>query len=75
MKIKAFSAPTLTSAVADRLTATLGNRPGVDALKINPDTQELYIAFNEQLLDLPTLIGLMADAGCPLRTINAVFFK
>jgi hypothetical protein len=72
MKMRALNVPILTREVADRLEALLNDRPGVEVLKIGLESHELYIAFNERILDLRTLAGLMAEAGCPLRSIRAV---
>jgi hypothetical protein len=75
MEIKALNVPNLTHEVAHRLETSLGERPGVELLNILLDSQELYISFNERVLNLPTLARIMAEAGCPLRNISAVFVK
>ena len=75
MEIKALNVPNLTADIAVRLEASLGKQPGVELLDILHDSQEFHIAFNEHILNLPTLARILADAGCPLRTMSAVFIR
>jgi hypothetical protein len=75
MQIKALNVPNLTADMAERLESSLRKQPGVELLDILRDSQEFHLTFNEHVLNLPTLARILADAGCPLRTMSAVFIK
>jgi hypothetical protein len=49
--------------------------PGIEQLRINLQTQELQILFDESQLAFLTLTQIMAQAGCPLRNMNAALLK
>lgn len=74
MEFKALRAPALTEEVAIKLEARLNALPGVEQLIISLETQELHIVFDENRIGLRTLVQEMANAGCPLRNINAALF-
>ena len=75
MEFKALRVPTLTQEVALNLETLLSNLSGLEQLKINLETQELYIVFDEQQLGFHRLVQEMAKAGCPLRYIDAALLK
>lgn len=75
MEFEALHVVALTEEVARGLETSLQHLPGIEQLGINLQTQEIRILFDESQLALVTLTQLMAQAGCPLRNINAVLVK
>jgi hypothetical protein len=75
MEFEALRIPALTQEVAARLENSLVDLPGVEWLKININTQEVQIIFDENQLNFLDLIRVMATAGCPLHNINAALLK
>ena len=74
-QLKVLQAPDLTAEAAKKLEASLAELPGVEAFEIAAERQELYIAFNEQVLSLKTLAAVMTEAGFPLRNIQAMLIQ
>jgi hypothetical protein len=75
IEFKALHIADLTEEVAKRLDASLQGLPGIQQFTITLVTQELYILFDEKQLSFQTLARAMAEAGCPLRNINAAVIK
>jgi hypothetical protein len=75
MEFEALRIPALTQEVAARLENSLVNLQGVESLKINIDTQQVQIIFDENQLGFLDLTRVMATAGCPLHNINAALLK
>lgn len=71
MEFKALRVPALTSEVAGNLRTILQHLPGVKELKINLESQELYVEFDENQLGFRALVQEMDKAGCSLRNIDA----
>lgn len=71
MEFKALRVPALTREVAGNLETVLKRLPGVKDLKINLESQELYVEFDENQLGFRALVQEMDKAGCPLRNIDA----
>ena len=74
IRFKALRIPVLTREVALNLERLFNNLPGIEQFSIIPETQELDIAFDKNRLSFQTLSQAMAQAGCPLRNINAALF-
>ena len=74
-EFKALQVPDLTAEVADKLEASLRTLSGIKKFKITLRDQELYVAFDEQTLPFQTLAQILAEAGCPLRNMRAVFIQ
>ncbi len=75
IEFKALRIVDLTEEVAKKLDASLKSLPGIQQFTITLATQELYILFDEKQLSFQTLAQVMAEAGCPLRNINAAVIK
>lgn len=75
IEFKALHIVDLTEEVAKKLDASLKSLPGIQQFTITLATQELYILFDEKQLSFQTLAQVMAEAGCPLRNINAAVIK
>jgi hypothetical protein len=75
MEFEALHVAALTEEVARGLEISLRNLPGIEQLRINLQTQELQILFDESQLAFLTLTQIMAQAGCPLRNMNAALLK
>jgi len=75
LKFEALHIPLLTEEVALSLADSLKNLPGIEQLKINLETKEVHIVFDEGQLGFLTLTQAMAKAGCPLRNINIALLK
>jgi copper chaperone CopZ len=75
LKFEALHVRVLTEEVATKLEISLNDLPGVEQLKINLDTHEVHIVFDENQLGFLTLVQAMAMAGCPLHNINAALLK
>lgn len=71
MEFKALRVPSLTSDVAENLQNLLNDLPGVSKFEITLETQELYIAFDENQIGFQTLAVEMAKVGCSLHHIDA----
>jgi len=71
MEFKALHVHALTEDVATNLQSLLSNLSGVEQFEITLETQELYILFDEDQIGFQTLAQKMAQAGCPLRDIDA----
>jgi hypothetical protein len=75
LKFEALHVPALTPEVAGRLEKSFESLPGVEDFKINIETREVHVVFDESLLGFLTLTQEMATAGCPLRGISAALLK
>ena len=75
IEFKALRVPALTEEVAIKLQMLFHDLPGIEQFTITIATHELQIVFDEDRLDFHSLIEVMAKAGCPLRSINAVLLK
>ena len=75
MEFEALNIPALTEEIAVSLEKSLKILPGITQLEINVDTRSVQIIFDEGQLGFLTLIQTMAQAGCPLRRINAALLK
>ncbi len=71
MEFKALRVPSLTPEVAENLKNLLSDLPGVNKFEITLETQELYIAFDENQVGFQLLAEEMAKVGCSLRHIDA----
>lgn len=71
MEFKALRVPSLTGEVAENLQKLLSDLPGVKKFEITLDTQELYIAFDENQVGFQMLAEEMAKVGCSLHHIDA----
>ncbi|MBN1994368.1 MAG: hypothetical protein JW953_16845 [Anaerolineae bacterium] len=71
MEFKALHVHSLTEEIAANLETLLSDLSGVEKFEITLETQELYILFDETQLCFQTLAENMAQAGCPLRGIDA----
>ncbi len=71
MEFKALRVPALTEEVVQNLNARLPAIEGVQNFQITPETQELYIMFDENQIGFQTLAQELAKAGCPLKNIDA----
>ncbi len=71
MEFKALRVPSLNQTVAEKLNHVLSDLPGVKKFEITLETQELYIAFDENQVGFRTLAQEMAKAGCSLKNIDA----
>jgi copper chaperone CopZ len=75
LKFEALHIPTLTQAVAHNLEQALGTLPGVQQLDISVEDREVHVTFDEGRLEFTTLVQVMGEAGCPLRSITAALLK
>ena len=75
MEFKALRIPTLTKEIAEQVETSLYALPGIKHVIITLETQELYIAFDENQIGIRTVINEMTQAGCPLWNISAALFK
>ncbi|MFN8454215.1 MAG: hypothetical protein U0401_05985 [Anaerolineae bacterium] len=75
LEFEALHIPALTSEVASNLENSLRILPGVETYKINVETRQIQVVFDEQRLGFVNLIQAMSVAGCPLRSINAALLK
>lgn len=75
LEFEALHVPTLTEEIALNLENSLRILPGVTQLKIDLDARTIKIIFDEGQLGFLTLTREMAQAGCPLRHINAALLK
>ena len=71
MEFKALHVHSLTEEVAANLEKLLSELSGIKQFAITPETQELYIMFDENQIGFQALAQNMAKAGCPLRDIDA----
>jgi len=71
MEFKALRVPALTEEVVQNLNTRLPAIKGVQDFQITPETQELYIMFDENQIGFQTLAQELAKAGCPLKNIDA----
>lgn len=71
VQLWALRVSTLTTDTARKLETVLSNLPGVEAFTITLEIQELHIVFDQNRLDVRTLIGEMAEAGCSIRDMSA----
>ena len=71
MEFKALHVNALTKEVATNLETLLSKLSGVQEFAITLETRELYIVFDEQQIGFQDLAEKMAQAGCPLRDIDA----
>lgn len=75
LEFEALRVPALTEEIALGLESSLKALPGVTQLKIDLTSQTIRIVFDEERLGFLTLTQAMAQAGCPLRYINAALLK
>lgn len=75
LEFEALHVPALTEEVALSLEKSLKILPGVTRLKIDLNSHTVQIVFDERQLGFLTLTQAMAQAGCPLRHINAALLK
>jgi hypothetical protein len=75
MEFEALHVTSLTEEVALGLEKSLRRLPGIEKLRINLQTHELQILFDESQLAFLTLTQILAQAGCPLRNMNAALLK
>src|SRR5512139_522545 len=75
LKFEALHVPALTPEVACRLEQSFESLPGVENFKIDMETREVQVVFDESQLGFLTLTQAMATAGCPLRNISAALLK
>ena len=75
VEFKALRVPALTEDVASRLEFLFSQLAGVADYRIVVDSQTLEIRFDELVLDFQTLARELANAGCPLRNMNAALIK
>ena len=71
MEFKALHVNSLTDEVAENLEMLLGELSGIEEFTVTLETRELYIMFDEKLIRFQDLVEKMAQAGCPLRDIDA----
>jgi copper chaperone CopZ len=71
MEFKALRVPTLNQDVAQTLETLLNHLPGVEHFVITLEHSELCVVFDENQLDLHTLVQVLAQAGCPVQRIEA----
>lgn len=71
MEFRALHTTSLTEEIAVNLENLLSDLPGIKQFVIAVDSQEFRIVFDERQLGFRALVGEMAKAGCPLRSINA----
>jgi hypothetical protein len=69
LKFEALHVPALTPEVADRLEKSFESLPGVENFKIDMETREVQVVFDESQLGFLTLTQAMATAVCPLRNL------
>jgi hypothetical protein len=75
LEFEALHVPALTKEIALNLENSLKILPGVTQLRIDLDARTIQIIFDEGQLGFLTLTRAMAQAGCPLRHINAALLK
>lgn len=75
LEFEALHIPALTPEVAINLENSLRILPGVETYRINIETRQIQVVFDEQQLGFVNLINAMSTAGCPLRSINAALLK
>lgn len=75
LEFEALHVPALTEEVATRLEQFLKQSPGIVHLQINLEGRALQIRFDEERVDFLQLTQIMAQAGCPLRQIDAALLK
>lgn len=75
LEFEALHVPALTEEVAIRLEQFLKQSPGIVHLQINLEGRALQIRFDEERVDFLQLTQIMAQAGCPLRQIDAALLK
>lgn len=71
MEFKALNVPELNEETAANLDALFSTLSGIRQYTITVDTGELDIVFDENQLSFRALISEMAQAGCPLKRIDA----
>ncbi len=75
LEFEALHVPALTKEVAVSLEQFLKQRPGIVQFQINLESRALQIRFDEDQVDFLQLTQIMAQAGCPLRRIDAALLK
>lgn len=75
LEFEALHIPALTEEVAVKLEQFLGRSPGIVQIQINLERRALQIRFDEEQVDFLRLTQIMAEAGCPLRQIDAALLK
>src|SRR5688572_14658925 len=75
MEFTALRVPALTEEVTGKLKALFSDLPGVERFTFTLESQELHIIFDESRVDFRTLAQKMANAGCPLRNIEAALVR
>jgi copper chaperone CopZ len=75
LEFEALHVPALTEEVAINLEQFLTQIPGIVQLQINVESRALQIRFDEARVDFLQLTQVMAQAGCPLRQIDAALLK
>ncbi len=75
LEFEALHIPALTPEIASNLENSLRLLPGVENYRINVETRQVQVVFDEQRLGFVNLIQVMSVAGCPLRSINAALLK
>ena len=71
VQLWALRVSTLTADTARKLETVLKGLPGVETFTIILESQELTILFNQNQLDVRTLVEEMAAAGCSIRDMSA----
>lgn len=74
-RFQALNVPRLTEEVAQKLEIFLNNQPGVEAFTISVEKRQFHIIFDQTQIGFEQLARVLANAGCPLQTINAALFK
>ena len=72
---KALQVPDLDDEVAIKLRQLLENVCGVEEFSILPESRQVYVAFNDNLLPIQMLGKILAEAGCPLSKMQAVLIQ
>jgi hypothetical protein len=75
MEFTALRVPMLTEEVAANLRTLFSDLPGIEGFTFALEIQELHIIFDEGRIDFRTLAQEMAQAGCPLRNIEAALLR
>jgi len=75
MKFEALNVPSLTPEIADSLTKTLTNLPGVQEFVIVVEKRQFHIIFDPEKLPFHILAQAMGSAGCPIQDISAATFN
>ncbi|NJN94544.1 MAG: hypothetical protein HC875_10835 [Anaerolineales bacterium] len=75
LEFEALHIPALTEEVAVKLEQFLSRSPGIVQIQIDLERRALQIRFDEARVDFLQLTKIMAEAGCPLRQIDAALLK